>query len=132
MDETKNVSETEASIAPADASSGSLNETKGLSETQGWQPTVEDSSGSPDADPVKIGRYRIVRRLGQGGFGRVYLAHDDDLDRPVAVKVPSPERIGRPEDVEAFLVEARVLAKLDHPHIVPRSEERRVGKECLE
>ena len=72
-----------------------------------------------DGDPSKIGRYRIIRRLGQGGFGRVYLAHDDDLDRPVAIKVPNPERITPPEDVEAFLVEARILAKLDHPHIVP-------------
>ncbi len=77
------------------------------------------SGGSSDGDPSKIGRYRIIRRLGQGGFGRVYLAHDDDLDRPVAIKVPNPERITRPEDVEAFLVEARILAKLDHPHIVP-------------
>ena len=73
----------------------------------------------PNGDPSKIGRYRIIRRLGQGGFGRVYLAHDDDLDRPVAIKVPNPERITHPEDVEAFLVEARILAKLDHPHIVP-------------
>ena len=72
-----------------------------------------------DVDPSKIGRYRIIRRLGQGGFGRVYLAHDDDLDRPVAIKVPNPERIAHPEDAEAFLVEAKVLAKLDHPHIVP-------------
>ncbi len=72
-----------------------------------------------DADPSKIGRYRIIRRLGQGGFGRVYLAHDDDLDRAVAIKVPNPERIAHSEDVEAFLVEAKVLAKLDHPHIVP-------------
>ena len=47
-------------------------------------------------DPTKIGRYRIIRRLGQGGFGRVYLAHDDDLDRPVAIKVPNPERIAAP------------------------------------
>ena len=37
----------------------------------------------------------------------------------VAIKVPNPERITRPEDAEAFLVEARVLARLDHPHIVP-------------
>ena len=70
-------------------------------------------------DPTAIGRYRVIRRLGQGGFGRVYLAHDDELDRPVAIKVPNPERVAGPEDVEAYLAEARVLAKLDHPHIVP-------------
>ena len=61
----------------------------------------------------------MIRRLGQGGFGRVYLARDDELDRPVAVKVPNPERVAGPEDVEAYLAEARTLAKLDHPHIVP-------------
>ena len=55
----------------------------------------------------------------RAGSGRVYLAHDDDLDRPVAIKVPNPERITAPEDVEAFLIEARILARLDHPHIVP-------------
>jgi serine/threonine protein kinase len=70
-------------------------------------------------DPAKIGRYRVVRRLGQGGFGRVYLAHDDELDRPIAIKVPNPERVKRSEDIEAYLAEARALARLDHPHIVP-------------
>ena len=57
--------------------------------------------------------------LGKGGFGEVYLAHDDDLDRPVAIKVPRPERVSQPEDIEAYLNEARILASLDHPHIVP-------------
>ena len=55
----------------------------------------------------------------RAGSDRVYLAHDDDLDRPVAIKVPNPERITRPEDVEAYLNEARILARLDHPNIVP-------------
>jgi serine/threonine protein kinase len=70
-------------------------------------------------EPARIGRYRITRLLGRGGFGRVYLAHDDDLDRPVAIKVPNPERISKEEDIEAYLREARILARLEHPHIVP-------------
>jgi serine/threonine protein kinase len=73
----------------------------------------------PDGVPTAIGRYRVIRILGQGGFGRVYLARDDDLDRPVAIKVPNPERISGPEDVEAYLKEARILAQLDHPDVVP-------------
>ncbi len=119
MDETKNLSKTEGTKPPGEGSSGSPDETKNLSETEGTQPPVEGSSGSPKGDPSRIGRYRIIHRLGQGGFGRVYLAHDDDLDRPVAIKVPNPERITNPEDVEAFLIEARILARLDHPNIVP-------------
>ncbi len=57
------------------------------------------SGGAPCAPspapelPTTIGRYRVIRPLGQGGFGRVYLARDDELDRAVAIKVPSPERI---------------------------------------
>ena len=55
----------------------------------------------------------------RAGSARSILAHDDDLDRPVAIKVPRPERVSRPEDIEAYLNEARILASLDHPHIVP-------------
>jgi hypothetical protein len=80
---------------------------------------ARSTSSSPQADPVAIGRYRIIRRLGQGGFARVYLARDDELDRPVAVKVPNPESVSGLQDVEKYLDEARALAKLDHPHIVP-------------
>jgi hypothetical protein len=43
--------------------------------------------------PQQIGRYRVVKILGKGGFGTVYLAHDDDLDRKVAIKVPRPDRV---------------------------------------
>ena len=84
-----------------------------------------DDPKSPVVDPAlldhpqQIGRYRIEKVLGEGGFGRVYLAHDDQLNRAVAIKVPRPERLSRPEDAEEYLAEARVLASLDHPNIVP-------------
>jgi eukaryotic-like serine/threonine-protein kinase len=63
--------------------------------------------------PGKIGRYRVLRILGDGGFGRVFLAYDDTLLRQVAIKVPHPHRILGPEDVENYLNEARIVAKLD-------------------
>lgn len=73
----------------------------------------------PFVDPSQIGRYRVIRLLGKGGFGRVYLANDDELDRPVAIKVPNPDRISSDQDLEAYLNEAKILARLEHPNIVP-------------
>ncbi len=46
-----------------------------------------------DAPPVMVGRYRIVERLGRGGMGVVYAAHDDELDRTVAVKLLRPDLV---------------------------------------
>ena len=68
---------------------------------------------------TKIGRYNVLRQLGEGGFGQVLLAYDEDLARTVAIKVPNPDRISRPETAGAFLAEGRILASPDHPHIVP-------------
>ncbi len=116
MDKTKNLSAREGSEPPVQ---GSSDETIQMFGSDGRPPSAPGSGSLTHSDPTSIGRYRIIHRLGQGGFGRVYLAHDDDLDRPVAVKVPNPDRIAHPEDVQAFLSEARILAKLDHPHIVP-------------
>ncbi len=69
--------------------------------------------------PQRIGRYQIEKVLGKGGFGIVYLAHDEQLNRHVAVKVPYAKLISKPEDAEAYLAEARTVANLDHPGIVP-------------
>ena len=66
-----------------------------------------------------IGRYRIQRQLGRGGFGVVYLAHDSELDRPVAIKLPHLHRVQDDDDRRMYLTEARTLARLDHPSIVP-------------
>ncbi|MEO2024973.1 MAG: protein kinase [Fuerstiella sp.] len=65
------------------------------------------------------GRYRLDRVLGEGGFGRVYLGFDEELQRQVAIKVPTRERFQQPEDAEDYLAEARTVASLDHPDIVP-------------
>jgi len=81
------------------------------------QPSITEAV--PSALPERIGRYRIERLLGRGGFGLVYLARDEQLNRPVAVKVPHANRIAHPEDAELYLAEARTVASLEHPHIVP-------------
>ena len=75
--------------------------------------------GDDSALPPHLGRYRVTARLGAGAFGVVYKAHDDDLQRDVAIKVPHRHRIATAADVEAYLAEARMLATLDHPGIVP-------------
>ncbi len=67
----------------------------------------------------QVGRYRLVRLLGEGSFGRIWLGFDEELRRQVAIKVPTPERFERPEDAESYLAEARMVASLDHPNIVP-------------
>ena len=79
------------------------------------QPAAEGSIGHAG----HIGRYRIERVLGHGGFGLVYLANDDQLQRLVTIKVPHRHRVPTVEDAEAYLTEARTVANLDHPNIVP-------------
>jgi hypothetical protein len=70
-------------------------------------------------DPLdRIGRYRPERRLGAGGFGVVWLAHDDVLDATVAVKVLSENWIDRLDIRERFLSEARLLRKADSSRVV--------------
>jgi serine/threonine protein kinase len=69
--------------------------------------------------PTIVGRYRIVRMLGSGGLGRVYLALDEDLHRQVAIKMPRRADIASIAGGNDFLAEARILATLDHPGIVP-------------
>ena len=69
--------------------------------------------------PEFVAQFRIERILGDGGFGRVYLAFDEELRRQVAVKVPHPHRLRSPRDVDAYFEEARIVARLDHPSIVP-------------
>jgi eukaryotic-like serine/threonine-protein kinase len=76
------------------------------------RPLLEDI---PPAS--RIGRYRVLERIGAGGMGAVYRAYDESLDRDVALKVV-PRHLASDPDVRArFLIEARAAASLDHPNI---------------
>ena len=67
---------------------------------------------------VLSGRYRLEAKLGSGGMSTVYLARDETLDRPVAVKVMHREMSEQADQLERFRQEARAVAKLSHPNVV--------------
>ena len=67
--------------------------------------------------PAEFGRYRILKLLGRGGMGAVYLAQDSHLGRQVALKVPFFDASESPQRAERFVREARSAAVLDHPNI---------------
>jgi serine/threonine protein kinase len=64
-----------------------------------------------------LGRYRIVAKIGAGGMGEVYRAHDPQLDRPIAIKVLPASSFSDPKARARLLSEARAAAALNHPHI---------------
>src|SRR5271154_4892118 len=66
----------------------------------------------------KINRYTLIEMIGQGGMGRVYLAKDTRLNRRVALKILSPERMDNPRAIARFQREARVGAQLQHENLV--------------
>ncbi|HEU0036201.1 MAG TPA: serine/threonine-protein kinase [Kofleriaceae bacterium] len=70
------------------------------------------------AAPPKLGRYHIIDRIAGGGMGVVYSAYDPELDRRVALKVVHPRRTHDGEAQARLVLEARALAKLDHPNVV--------------
>jgi len=84
----------------------------------------------------RFNQYRLERLLGSGGMGEVYLAHDERLDRQVAIKVVRTDLLLSSEAepahaaLQLFKREAQAIARLSHPHILPlyAYEERSLGK----
>jgi hypothetical protein len=93
-----------------------------LLDSEAHERTVDQAPPAPSAPPDPFpGAFRLVRRLGEGAFGSVWLADDLALTRPVALKMIRP---GGPADeagrrLDALRDEARVLARLSHPNLVP-------------
>ncbi len=79
-------------------------------------PSVFVLSNDP---PVSAGRFDLGMELARGGTAVVYVARDRDLDRDVAVKILLAEHSGRPDLIERFQDEAKVMARLQHPGIPP-------------
>jgi hypothetical protein len=84
---------------------------------------IADAARAPD-QPTHIGRFLVIRKLGEGGMGVVYSAYDEELDRRVAIKLlrhsgaTAPDRMRR---------EAQAMAKLNHPNVIAVHE---VGTSC--
>ncbi len=76
--------------------------------------------------PQRIGVYEILRPLGRGGMGRVYLARHTKLGREVALKVLATHRLGDPRMGQRFEAETRAVGRLSHPNIVTAHDAREV------
>src|SRR5262245_13254363 len=81
-------------------------------------PDTDDLANGPSGQGVFAGRYRLLKKLGEGGMGTVYLAEDNKLDRCVALKLLPPHSVNDAQAVARFHREAKALAKLSHPGIV--------------
>ncbi|HEY2016658.1 MAG TPA: protein kinase, partial [Bryobacteraceae bacterium] len=93
---------------------------------------LEEPAEEPPSEPfsrtgTRFGRYQVEERLGSGGMGEVYSAHDTELDRTVAVKFLSPEMAVSRTAVERLVREAKAASALNHPHIVTVYEVIRAG-----
>ena len=86
------------------------------------------SNSSSSMVGQEIGEYKILRRLGKGGMGEVYLPEDTRLERPVALKFLSPEFVGDNWARRQLFKEAQAVAALDHPNICSVHDIKEIGE----
>jgi tRNA A-37 threonylcarbamoyl transferase component Bud32 len=84
----------------------------------GWQPAHPFVDRPAGELPEAIGGFAIKSLIGHGGMGRVYLGHDDQLGRRVAIKLMHPSRAEDAVSRQRFLRESKATAAINHPHVV--------------
>lgn len=82
------------------------------------KPKKEEGKPAEKKKEVQLGDFKLMKKLGQGGMGEVFLANQVSLDRNVALKILSKDMAKKPGFVERFVREARAMAKIDHPNAV--------------
>ena len=90
-------------------------------QTKGHQVTTSDNSVEDDAPKSRqlVSRFTLIRKLGQGGLGTVWLARDEKLRRNVAIKEMSSTAAENPKAWQRFHREAEITGFLEHPNVVP-------------
>ncbi len=79
----------------------------------------KNNAESPVLQPgTMVDHYKVIRQIGRGGMGEVYLARDTELGRRVALKIVLASALRLPEARDRFLREARLTARFSHPHII--------------
>jgi len=86
-------------------------------QAEAYQTSIPPGFQNKSMIPESIGHYRVIKKLGAGGMGAVYLALDTKLDRKVAIKLLHPELNSDEHFKKRQLREAQAVAKLDHPNI---------------
>ena len=110
----------DAGTAPADALAPILERFRAATSPALWEylKALEEPVSAQADQRRRVGRFEIVRCIGEGGFGKVFEAYDPDNDRKVALKVPNADTMLDADRVRRFLREAHIGSRLRHPHVV--------------
>jgi serine/threonine protein kinase/WD40 repeat protein len=105
---------------PTEAPSAAFVSGMGDPQASRTEPGVDFLAPAQGADEIgRLGQYRVLKLLGVGGMGMVFLAEDTLLGRKVALKTMLPAVAANPVSRERFFREAKAAAAIEHPHIVP-------------